>query len=112
MRAASILKSEVNSSLSHLKQSYTQVHVLCIYWEENDVHPEEEIQKLRECFEQHFNYTVASLALPADHTRNNRLQREIVNLVHDYSTNETSLIVIYYAGHCDKDANGQAEWQA
>lgn len=94
------------------RQVYTQVHVLLIHWKESDVHPEKEIDELRECFEQGFKYTVASLALPVDGTQQRRLNREIVEFVDNQSIVEDSLIMVYYAGHCAANKHGLAEWAA
>jgi hypothetical protein len=94
------------------KQPYSQVHVLCIYWEKNDISPDTEIEHLRDCLEQGYGYTVATLALPNDDTREMRLITEIVDFVKQYSKEEDSLIALYYAGHCGSNKDGLAEWAA
>lgn len=94
------------------KQPYSQVHVLCIHWEKDDIFPVAEIERLRGCFEKGYGYTVATLALPNDDTREMRLISEIVDFVKQYSKEEDSLIVLYYAGHCSPNDEGSAEWAA
>lgn len=89
------------------------MYVLCIFWAKNDIHPEDEIRRLRECFEILYKYKVATLALPDDHTADSRLQKEIVDLVDRCCMKERSLLVIYYAGHCGPNAKDQsAVWSA
>jgi hypothetical protein len=94
------------------KQPYSQVHVLCVHWEKNDIFPISEIERLRACLEGRYGYKAATLALPNDDTRELRLITEIVDFVKQYSTVEDSLIILYYAGHCGRNKDGLAEWAA
>ena len=91
---------------------YSQVHVLLISWAQNDIQPEGEIEALRSVLEKDYYYNVSTFAIPTDGTQAQRLNREISSFVENMSKIADSLIIIYYAGHCDANTDGMAEWAA
>ncbi|KAG9502168.1 hypothetical protein J7337_004993 [Fusarium musae] len=99
---------------SNLQGSYAQVHVLLIAWEDHDVGDVDgEIRDLRALFEQDYHYSsVAFFRIPVKGPSRARLNREISSFVEEQSFPQDSLIIVYYAGHCSPDAQGQAEWAA
>jgi hypothetical protein len=82
-------------------QYYTHVNVLLLYWEEDDLGCQKELKKLTGILEEHFHYAVHTFVIP---TRRSQalLQREISEFVLKYSL-ESTLTIIYYAGHGDPD---------
>lgn len=90
---------------------YASVHVLMLWWHGNDLHPEKEIKALRLLLEQDFSYTVSSFEIPDDGSQQKALNKHLVHIIEEHSA-RTSLLVIYYAGHCDLDKRGNARWAA
>ncbi|KAF5724179.1 hypothetical protein FMUND_1081 [Fusarium mundagurra] len=99
---------------SNLQGSYAQVHVLLISWEEHDLGDVDgEIRDLRAIFEQDYHYSsVVLFHIPVKGSSRARLNREISSFVEEQSFPQDSLIIVYYAGHCSPNAQGQAEWAA
>ncbi|KAF5008703.1 hypothetical protein FDECE_5030 [Fusarium decemcellulare] len=84
---------------SDLQSSYTQVHVLLVAWEKNDLQGVDvEIEDLRAVFEQEYKSASHSFRFPSTAPRQ--------------SSSRDSLIIVYYAGHCSPDKQGQAQWAA
>ncbi|WXC58110.1 hypothetical protein SNK03_004008 [Fusarium graminearum] len=109
-----IVQSFKSTIGSNLQNSYTQVHVLLIAWEEHDLGDVDgEIRDLRAIFEQDYRYSsVVFFPIPTKGPSRARLNREISSFVEEQSFPEGSLIIVYYAGHCSADSRGQAEWAA
>lgn len=105
-------KSSIGTGLNDL---YSQVNVLLISWAENDLGGgvEEEIGDLRGVFEKDYNYSsVVTFPIPVDGSQQRRLNTEISSFVENRCRSCDSLVIIYYAGHCSANAQGQAEWAA
>lgn len=109
-----IVQSFKSTIGSNLQDSYTQVHVLLIAWEEHDLGDVDgEIRDLRAIFEKDYRYSsVVFFPIPTKGSSRARLNREISSFVEEQSFPEGSLIIVYYAGHCSPDSRGQAEWAA
>ena len=90
---------------------YTSVTALLLYWKENDIKPEQEVDAVRELFEKDFGYTSITFPIPSWRAQQ-ELNRELSALVANYSTKLDSLILIYYAGHGEADDNGKSVWAA
>lgn len=90
---------------------YTAVTALLLYWEENDINPEQEVDAVRELFEKDFGYTSMTFRIPSRRAQQ-ELNREVSALVANYSKKLDSLILIYYAGHGDADDNEKSLWAA
>ncbi|RMJ16568.1 hypothetical protein CDV36_003721 [Fusarium kuroshium] len=91
---------------------YTQVHVLLIHWDVNDLQGvEEEVQRLRDVFQAKYNYNSVIFRIPTDKSCRIRLNKEILGFVENQSQRD-GLIIVYYAGHCGPGDHGQAEWAA
>ena len=90
---------------------YTSVTALLLYWKENDINPEQEVDAVRELFEKDFGYTSITFQIPSRRAQQ-EINREISALVANYSIKLDSLILIYYAGHGDVDNNGKSVWAA
>ncbi|OIW24415.1 hypothetical protein CONLIGDRAFT_685394 [Coniochaeta ligniaria NRRL 30616] len=104
-------KSNIGATLN---DPYSEVHVLLTSWAENDLGRgvEQEILDLRAVFEKEYNYNCASFPIPVDGSQQRRLNAELSSFVENQSRSSDSLIIIYYAGHCSANAQGQAEWAA
>lgn len=109
-----LVESFKSSIGTNLQSKYTQVHVLLIAWADNDLGDvEQEIHDLRAVFEADYKYSsVSRFQIPVDGSQRRRLNSEISSFVEKESQNSNSLIVVYYAGHCSADDQGQAEWAA
>ncbi|OCL01654.1 hypothetical protein AOQ84DRAFT_426781 [Glonium stellatum] len=90
---------------------YSSVHSLLLFWKENDVKPEDEINALKVLFEE-FNYTVSLFPIPVDGTQLSILNLEISRLVANRCNRPDTLVIVYYAGHCDASPKGEARWSA
>lgn len=92
---------------------YKAATALLLYWEKNDVQPEDEVDALRHLFEYELGYSTVTLKLPMDSAKAQlELNREVATFTARYSAQVDTLIVIYYAGHCEPDENGKAQWAA
>ncbi|KAM6509738.1 hypothetical protein FALCPG4_017386 [Fusarium falciforme] len=112
MSDADIVQSFKSGIEPGLRDPYTQVNVLLIHWEKNDLNRvEKEVQELRAVFEETYKYNSVVFRIPTDKSCRKRLNQEIIGFVEDQSQRD-SLIIIYYAGHCGPGKHGQAEWTA
>lgn len=93
------------------RNAYARVHVLMLWWHKNDLHPENEIRALRSLLEHKFNYTVSTFEIPDDGSQHYLLIRRLLDTREEHSAQD-SLLIIYYAGHCDSDERGKARWAA
>ncbi|KAJ4209561.1 hypothetical protein NW759_013417 [Fusarium solani] len=112
MSDADIVESFKSGIEPGLRDPYTQVNVLLIHWEKNDLNRvEKEVQELRAVFEETYKYNSVVFRIPTDKSCRKRLNQEIIGFVENQSQRD-SLIIIYYAGHCGPGKHGQAEWTA
>ncbi|KAL2673771.1 hypothetical protein Neosp_012215 [[Neocosmospora] mangrovei] len=112
MAVADIVQSFNSGIEPGLHTPYTQVHVLLIHWEVNDLEGvEDEVQKLRDVFRTKYNYNSVIFRIPTDKSCRIRLNKEILGFVENQSQRD-GLIIVYYAGHCGPGDHGQAEWAA
>lgn len=112
MADADIVQSFNSGIEPGLHTPYTQVHVLLIHWEVNDLEGvEDEVQKLRDVFRTKYNYNSVIFRIPTDKSCRIRLNKEILGFVENQSQRD-GLIIVYYAGHCGPGDHGQAEWAA
>ncbi|KAH7110733.1 hypothetical protein EDB81DRAFT_370136 [Dactylonectria macrodidyma] len=95
-----------------LHSPYTEVHVLLITWAGNDLHGvDKEVENLQKVFEQDYKYNSVTLfPIPDDGSHRRGLNEKICKFLNDKAPG--NLIIVYYAGHCSPDANGQAQWAA
>ncbi|KAM0430000.1 hypothetical protein ACHAPT_006006 [Fusarium lateritium] len=112
MAYADIVQSFNSGIEPGLHDPYTQVNVLLIYWDKNDLQGlEEEVQSLREVFETSYNYNTVIFRIPTDESCRQRLNTEIASFVENQSQRD-GLVIVYYAGHCSPNKQGHAEWAA
>ncbi|CAM1511327.1 Fc.00g088400.m01.CDS01 [Cosmosporella sp. VM-42] len=109
-----VVESFKRSIGTNLQSQYTQVHVLMIAWADDDLgEVDVEIRDLRAVFEKDYNYSsVSFFPIPIDGSQRRRLNAEISSFVENQSQQSDSLIIVYYAGHCSANDQGQAEWAA
>ena len=98
---------------------YDSAHCLLIKWAANDFNVEvqqrftNEFEKVKQLFEKDLQIFPTLFEIPDDDDKAQQaLNSEIVAFVGQHSTKARTLIVIYYAGHGDRDSNGRAEWMA
>lgn len=94
------------------KTEYSQVQAVLIAWSENDIGPEQELKDLRAVFEKEYQFSVSTFRIPNNGSQGAKLNSEISSLVETKCNNNESLVIIYYAGHCSPDKQGNAEWAA
>lgn len=90
---------------------YKSVHVLLLSWEEDDLEPPcaDEIEKLREVFEQRYRFNVDEWRIPSDPSSHTLCGDRLREFVRDYDHNDR-LLIIYYAGHGRLDDDRQCVW--
>lgn len=90
---------------------YKSVHVLLLSWIEDDLDPPctEEIQRLREVFEQRYQFNVDEWRIPSDATSHTLCGDRLREFVRDYDHRD-GLLIIYYAGHGGLDEDRQCIW--
>lgn len=111
---AEIAQKFSDNSATYLAEriEYSSVHSLLLFWKVNDVKPEGEIDTLKELFEKEFKYTVSLFPIPIDGTQLSALNLEISRLVASRCDRPDTLVIVYYAGHCDAGPQGEARWSA
>ncbi len=90
---------------------YASVTALLLYWEENDISPEQEVNTFRELLEHEFGYASLTFRIPS-HRAQQELNRQVSAFIADYSSQVDSLVLVYYAGHGDVDDKGKSIWAA
>jgi hypothetical protein len=95
---------------------YDSAHCLFIKWTDNDFPAQrftKEFSRIRHLFENDLHIDSTSFDLPNDTQKAQQaLNRELVTFVERYSALTRSLIIVYYAGHGDRDSDGRAQWMA
>src|SRR5271156_6837772 len=93
---------ELNASLRDAvsrKHGYTAVYALLIHWAEaDDGKIAEEVNAVRELFEERFGFIVSKYPIPSDRPGPN-LQSTLTSLVLGCKAASDCLLVVYYAGH-------------
>ena len=90
---------------------YAAVTALLLYWKENDLGPELEVDAVRDLFENDFGFTSLTVPIPSQHAQQ-ELNKEISSFVARYSNQTDTLILIFYAGHGEVDKKGKGLWAA
>ncbi|KAL9094149.1 MAG: hypothetical protein Q9165_003564 [Trypethelium subeluteriae] len=100
---------------------YTSAKALLLYWKDHDldaVEPAEpsatlssELQALRVLLEQDLNFSTCTFEIPTEHSQQ-LLNAELSKFVATSSVEADTLILLYYAGHCDSGIDGKARWSA
>jgi Caspase domain len=93
---------------------YTQVQVLLIRWEDDDLGVVTEVQELKHVFQHIYNYSVETYDIPSvmpQRTLNRRIQEF---LKYDERNGDETLLIVYYAGHASRvpDSNEPPLWFA
>jgi hypothetical protein len=93
---------------------YTQVHVLLIRWEDDDLGVITEVQELKHVFQHIYNYSVETYDISSvmpQRTLNQRIQEF---LKYDEKNGDETLLIVYYAGHARRvpDSNEPPLWFA
>ena len=108
----------VNELSASLKQSfsttfeYDSVHAILMYWEDDDLQVEDEIQRLKHLFTDTWQFGVSTLRIPSERPQAT-LQTDLSRLVFGYGVSASSLIIIYYGGHGDANpGEKKAVWAA
>jgi len=92
------------------RQDYISVHAILLHWREHDIDKlEQEVSAFRKLLED-AQYYVTTLLIPTDGTQQQTLNLEIAAFVKTKSHRPDSLIIVYYAGHCNPTSGGRAEW--
>lgn len=91
------LQAAVDAAAPTRGQSrYTEVHVLMLYWKDDDLGVASEIRDLASIFIKTFHYLVESWEIPSE--KPTRCIQERMNKFLKYDSLE-SLLIVYYAGH-------------
>ncbi|KAI2471289.1 hypothetical protein F4781DRAFT_387965 [Annulohypoxylon bovei var. microspora] len=78
--------------------TYSDVHVLMITWEDNDIpHMEREVTRLGNVLADEFGYDMHRLIVPA-FKADLKIRREVDGFIEEYGQQD-NLLIVYYAGH-------------
>lgn len=93
---------------------YTQVYVLLLRWEADDLGVLSEIQDLEHVFKDMYNYTVETYDIPNIKPEKALSRQMLEFLDHDEENGEETLLVVYYGGHARRvpDSNEPPIWYA
>jgi len=93
---------------------YTQVHVLLIRWEDDDLGVLSEIQELKHVFKDIYNYNVETYDIPNTRPQRTLNQRIQEFLQYDEENGNETLLIVYYGGHARRvhDSNEPPIWFA
>lgn len=75
---------------------YSEVHVLLLSWEEDDLGVEAEIQPLRRVFEDRYHFTVQEYKIPSIKP-DRALKLRVISFL--AGEDNDTLLIVYYAGH-------------
>jgi hypothetical protein len=79
------------------QKGYSEVHVLLLRWEEDDLKVAVELEELGIIFSKCYNYSVELWRIPSEKPAT-KLQRRLADYVDNFDTPNT-LLIVYYAGH-------------
>lgn len=93
---------------------YTQVHVLLIIWEDDDLGVLSEIQDLEHVFDSMYHYRVETYEIPQAKPEKQLNRRILDFLNHEEESENECLLIVYYAGHAKRiyDSNEPPIWFA
>jgi hypothetical protein len=86
--------------LGTIGKPHRNTAVLMVSWAEelDDLNTAEEVNDLEAVFKEDFHYTVVKEQLAADRPPAQQFAQFLINFVYKYD-NESTLLIIYYAGH-------------
>jgi hypothetical protein len=90
---------------------YSQVHVLLLSWQADDLGVEAEIQPLRRVFEDRYHFSVQDYKIPSVKP-DKALKKRIYDFLDE--DDKDTLLIVYYAGHarCALQSNEASLWFA
>jgi hypothetical protein len=95
------LQAAVDKAWATRGQSrYSRVHVLMLFWENDDLNVAREIRELEDIFIKSYHYSVETWKIPHEKPTT-RLQQRMAKFL-EYDGSE-SLLIVYYAGHAIQD---------
>lgn len=109
------LKKELSTQLHDAFPShsgYESIRAALIYWEDDDLEVQGEVEEIEYFLRATFNYKSSFLRIPSDRAQAT-LTTDLSNFVYDYGASRQSLLLIFYAGHGDPNTNEKkAIWAA
>lgn len=89
---------------------YTNVHVLMLSWQDDDLGVSKEIHALSRTFTELFSFTVTQHTIPSVKPER-KLNRRVAEFLDDYD-DKHHLLIVYYAGHGYLNAQRVPMWAA
>ncbi|OBS27948.1 hypothetical protein FPOA_01888 [Fusarium poae] len=86
---------------------YSDVQVLLIQWDEDELQVEDEVNELRKVFNL-YNFTTTKFRIPTSNSHR-KLNQKVLSFVEEHE-NEDTLLIIYYGGHGVINKARQSTW--
>ncbi|KAH7004659.1 hypothetical protein EDB82DRAFT_56746 [Fusarium venenatum] len=86
---------------------YSDVQVLLIQWDEDELQVEDEVNELRRVFNL-YNFTTTKFRIPTSNSHR-KLNQKVLSFVEEHE-NEDTLLIIYYGGHGVINKARQSTW--
>ncbi|KAH7242387.1 hypothetical protein BKA59DRAFT_227911 [Fusarium tricinctum] len=87
---------------------YSEVQVLLIRWDEDELEVEWELNELRRVFRDLYGFTTDKFLIPT-HNSHRKLNHKVLSFVEEHE-NEDTLLVVYYGGHGAINKARQSTW--
>lgn len=88
---------QLDGQFPNLRSYHTKVTVLCLYWEEDDMGVETEVNGIGELFKMSFGYEIERFMIPSKNSQI-VLTRKVMEIFEEHME-RASLLIIYYGGH-------------
>ncbi|KAM0291890.1 hypothetical protein ACHAO9_003443, partial [Fusarium lateritium] len=87
---------------------YSEVQVLLIRWDEDELEVEWELNELRSVFRDLYGFTTDQFLIPT-HKSHRKLNHKVLSFVEEHE-NEDTLLIVYYGGHGVINKARQSTW--
>ncbi|PNP84784.1 hypothetical protein FNYG_01878 [Fusarium nygamai] len=87
---------------------YTEVQVLLIRWEEDELEVEWELNELQRVFHRLYGFTTDKFLIPTQNSHR-KLNHKVLGFVEEHE-NEDTLLIVYYGGHGIINKARQSTW--
>ncbi|KAF4994037.1 hypothetical protein FGRMN_6071 [Fusarium graminum] len=87
---------------------YSEIQVLLIRWDEDELEVEWELNELRRVFRDLYGFTTDKFLIPT-HNSHRKLTSKVLSFVEEHE-NEDTLLIVYYGGHGAINKARQSTW--
>ena len=90
------------------RSRYTNVHVLLLSWEDDNLGVMKEVRELEKVFADTYNYHTERFQIPSSRSHNS-LARRLTAFLDDFEGSK-NLLIVYYGGHGFMNDDRQCLW--